>query len=51
MFVGKDQNDGITHLAVVDDSMQFLPSFINTIAIGAVYHVDQTLCAGVVMTP
>ena len=36
LFVGQDQDDGVLHLAIVDDPTQLLPALVNPISVGAV---------------
>ena len=51
MFVGKDQNDGISHLTVVDDAVELLSRLVDAVSIGAVHHKDEALRTRVVVPP
>ena len=51
MFVGKDQNDGISHLTVIDDAVELLSRLVNAVSIGTVHHKDEALCTCVVVPP
>ena len=51
LFVGEDEDDGVAHLSVVDDSVQFLSRFFDPIAIRAVDDEDEALRSCVVMPP
>lgn len=43
LLVGKDQENGITELILVQHALKFLPSLNNTVAIVAVNNKDDTL--------
>ena len=51
MFVGKNEDDGIAHLAVVDDSMQLLSCFLNSVSISTIHDEDESLRSRVVVSP
>ena len=51
LFVGKDENDGVSHFSIVDDPMEFLPGFVDPVPIRAVHHKDEPLRPCVVMPP
>lgn len=51
MLVGKDQQQALLHLAILQYAMQFLLGFIDSIPILRVNDKDETLCASVVMPP
>ena len=51
LFVSKDKDDSIPHLAVINDPMKLLPGLINTISISTVHHKYQALGACVIMSP
>jgi hypothetical protein len=38
LFIGKDEYDGVSHLPVVDDSVQLLASLVDAVAVRAVHH-------------
>ena len=51
LLIGKDQDDGVPHLAVVDDAVKLLSRLIHAVPVGAVHHKDEPLGACVVMSP
>lgn len=51
LFVGKDQQDSISKLILVEHALQLLAGFNNTVSIIAVNNEDNTLCVLEVMTP
>ena len=51
LLVGEDEDDGVPHLAVVDDPVQLLPRLVYAVAVGAVHHEDEPLRPRVVVPP
>lgn len=51
LFVGKDEDDGVPHLAVVDDPVELLPRLVDPVPVRAVNHEDQALSPRVVVAP
>ncbi len=51
LFVSKDKNDCVPHFPVIDDSVELLPSLINSVAISTVNYKDETLGTCVIVTP
>lgn len=51
LFICKYEYDGIPHFAIVDDPVQFLSSFIDSVSVCTVYYKYQALCTSVVVPP
>lgn len=51
MFVGKDQEQGITELVFIQHALKFLTCLDNTISVIGVDHEDDTLGVLEVMPP
>lgn len=51
LFISEYQDDGVSHLPVVDDPVQLLPGLVYPVPVGAVHHEYKALGAGVVMAP
>lgn len=51
LFVRKDEDDGVSHLSVVDDPMEFLPGFVDSVPIRTIHDKDEPLGPGVIMPP
>lgn len=51
LLVGKDQEQRVLHFAIVDDLVQLRPSLLEAGGIARIHDEDQTLCAGVVVSP
>ncbi len=51
LFVGKDKNDCVLHLAVVDDFVQLAARLVDALAIGTVNNEDEALRACVIVPP
>lgn len=51
LLVGKDQEDSVAQLILVQHTVQFITSGIDTIGIVRVHHKDETLRVLVIMAP
>ncbi len=51
LFICKNENDCISHFTIVNDPMEFLPSFVNPISVCTVHDKYQPLCASVIVSP
>lgn len=51
LLVGKDQEDGISELVLVQHALELLSGLNNTIAIVAINDEDDALCVLEVMSP
>lgn len=51
LFIRKDEQQAIAHLAISNDPVQLLPRFVDPIAILTVDYKDQTLSTRVVVAP
>jgi len=51
LFVGKYQNDGIPHFSVINNPVQLLSGFIDTISVCTVDNKNKSLGACVVVAP
>lgn len=51
MFVCKDEKETVLHFSVAENAMEFLTGFIDSLTVARVDNEDETLGAGVVMSP
>ena len=51
LLVREDKNDGVPHLSVVNDPVQFLSGLVYPVPVSTVHHEYQPLGPGVVMAP
>lgn len=51
LLVGKDENNSISHLSIIDYPMELLSCFVDAISVGTVYDKDQSLRPSVVVSP
>lgn len=51
LLVGEHQQEGILHFAIVNDLVELRTSFLQASSVARIHHENQTLCAGVVVTP
>ena len=51
LLISEDKDDGVPHLAVVDDPVQLLPGLVYPVPVRTVHHEDKTLSASVVVAP
>ena len=51
LLVSEDKNDGVPHLSVVNDPVQFLSGLVYPVPVSTVHHEYQPLGPGVVMAP
>lgn len=51
LFISKYQNDGVTHLPIVNYPMQLRARLIHSIPIRTVHYEYKTLCSRIVVSP
>jgi len=51
LLIGEYEYDAVPHLAIVDDSVEFLARLVDSVSIGAIHYEDQPLSPRVIMPP
>ena len=51
LLVSEDKNDGVPHLSVVNNPVKLLSGLVYPVPVRTVHHENESLGAGVVVTP
>ena len=51
LLVGKDQQNCVLHLWLLQHLVQFILGIIDSVAVRTIHHIDQTICAFKVVAP
>ncbi len=51
LLVGKDHKEAVLHFVVAENTMELLLGLVDSIAVRGINHEDETLRAGVIVSP